>query len=663
MNKKKILFSSAILAGVLTASISGTNVNAATGNVKTVGVYNDDLIPNKTVALYSLSDSDTTISINDIKAEFAGANTDSINGIVKTGDTFEVNGVTHTVVIYGDVNKDGRVTTRDALEVQKHIGGGLDELQAEAADVENDGNITAEDATAIQKFILKKRKTATGTIASKYPPISIDGISVDKENQPATVYCYDDITLGTVVSTNAGEITQEMLSATTITAPSGVDTQTALSYESIGNGKWKIKLYAPQAGTYTVTPAISGTGVKGGTITSNTQLTVTVVENREVTDIKLYDAQNNIITNNNVSVTAEEDTKPRIEFYHTYVYNGQVARQAKIDDITASDIRMSVGDASGVLAAETLMYNQSDLPVSWDQTGAVVGGAGSPITSIYVKATAVTGNAILTITSGSNVINIPVTVKAKPQVSGLTTNGTSAIGTTMNVDIYTYNPNINTVKDISGKVYTIIPLSKIYTDNSVEKLTRGVVGKLASYDVEGKIAISGTSTASFAIEHFAGNATSGYTQVTNANDEIDAIGIAINSTDPANDTAKVEAVANGFTLKYDGVGGRKSTTINVTIKEQPSTPNKAPSNDIPTDSDVQAPSTEENGTVQKAAPAKAAQKQDSEENVNDNTVDNDTDENDNTVDDENNNNTVDNNTDNTVDNNTDATTPDDNTVE
>jgi len=54
----------------------------------------------------------------------------------------------------------------------------------------------------------------------------------------------------------------------------------------------------------------------------------------KASDIKLYDAQNNIITNNNVSVTAEEDTKPRIEFYHTYVYNGQVARQAKIDDIT-----------------------------------------------------------------------------------------------------------------------------------------------------------------------------------------------------------------------------------------------------------------------------------------------------------------------------------------
>ncbi len=162
MDKKKIL-SSLALAGILTAGVLGANVNATTAGeyLKPVGVYKK-LVEGKTVVPYVLKDKNAPLTVNDIKAEFAelelvngNAVTDT-NATVKTGDTFVANGTEYTVVVYGDVNKDGKINTMDAFAIQNYVVGNaeIDTIQMEAADVNNNGKINTMDAFAIQNYVV-----------------------------------------------------------------------------------------------------------------------------------------------------------------------------------------------------------------------------------------------------------------------------------------------------------------------------------------------------------------------------------------------------------------------------------------------------------------------------------------------------------------------------
>lgn len=174
MDKKKIL-SSLALAGILTAGVLGANVNAAVANeyIKPVGVYKR-LVPGKTVVPYVLKDKNTLITIKDLKEEFK--NLQSVGGdtrlddnkVVKTGDTFIANDITYTAVIYGDVNKDGKISTADARMIQRIVlkrANNIDNIQVEAADVRNDGKISTGDALAVQKYVLGSK-----TVIDKLPP-------------------------------------------------------------------------------------------------------------------------------------------------------------------------------------------------------------------------------------------------------------------------------------------------------------------------------------------------------------------------------------------------------------------------------------------------------------------------------------------------------------
>ena len=169
MDKKKII-SSLALAGILTASVLGTNVNAAAANeyLKPVGVYKQ-LIEGRTIVPYILNDANqgSELKVKDVKAEFTnlqlvnGSAVVDENATLKTGDTFKADGVEYTVVVYGDVDStDGKVTTFDALMAQKMAMDAAtpepNAFQKEAADVVNDGNVTTLDALRIQKFALNK---------------------------------------------------------------------------------------------------------------------------------------------------------------------------------------------------------------------------------------------------------------------------------------------------------------------------------------------------------------------------------------------------------------------------------------------------------------------------------------------------------------------------
>ena len=164
MDKKKII-SSLALAGILTASVLGANVNASAANeyLKPVGVYKK-LVEGRTVVPYVLQNADTAVTVKDVRAEFT--NLELVNGTavadenykLKTGDTFRADGVEYTVIVYGEVNGDaeGKVTTRDALLIQQFAlhNETPNAFQAEAADVLNNGDISTLDALRVQQFAL-----------------------------------------------------------------------------------------------------------------------------------------------------------------------------------------------------------------------------------------------------------------------------------------------------------------------------------------------------------------------------------------------------------------------------------------------------------------------------------------------------------------------------
>ena len=89
------------------------------------------------------------------------ANGAAVAGNVATGQVLQLlsGDTVHAafpIVIYGDVNGDGAVTSRDLLRTQKHILGisALSGSYFTAADSNKDGNLTSRDLLRTQKQIL-----------------------------------------------------------------------------------------------------------------------------------------------------------------------------------------------------------------------------------------------------------------------------------------------------------------------------------------------------------------------------------------------------------------------------------------------------------------------------------------------------------------------------
>lgn len=165
---------------ITTLPQTGNNVTLKE-EVKSIGIHTK-LISKKIVVPYVLKNSDTVVTVEDIKKEFGEVITTATN-LVKTGDTFILKDSNNkdiecTVVIYGDFNKDGKITTLDALEIGKHASNPttVESALIEAADTINNGDITKQDALAVQQFILGK-----GTIIDNAPS-KIVGVTQDNKN-------------------------------------------------------------------------------------------------------------------------------------------------------------------------------------------------------------------------------------------------------------------------------------------------------------------------------------------------------------------------------------------------------------------------------------------------------------------------------------------------
>ena len=202
MDKKKII-SSLALAGILSASVLGANVKATAGDyLKPAGVYKQ-LIAGRTVVPYVLENKDSEVTVKDVKGEFT--NLELVNGNnvtdesyrLKTGDTFKADGTEYSVIVYGDVDKDGVVDTFDAIEAQKiYLSDTTDAFKNEAADVVNDGVVDTFDAMRIQQFYL-----GNGTVIDKVP-------EAEKPEEEESIY--------TVSVNDNGYINGDNASATTL---------------------------------------------------------------------------------------------------------------------------------------------------------------------------------------------------------------------------------------------------------------------------------------------------------------------------------------------------------------------------------------------------------------------------------------------------------------
>lgn len=177
MDKKKIL-SSLALAGILTAGVLGANVNATTAEeyLKPVGVYKK-LIDGETVVPYVLKGKNMPVKVQDIKSHFTnlelvnGAEVSNTNLAMGTGKTFKADGIDYKLVVYGDVTGDGKISTMDALAVQKAVvtKQEMAPIIKEAADVKNDGKISTIDALAIQKYVVNKSKNVIDKLPESAP--------------------------------------------------------------------------------------------------------------------------------------------------------------------------------------------------------------------------------------------------------------------------------------------------------------------------------------------------------------------------------------------------------------------------------------------------------------------------------------------------------------
>ena len=183
MNKRLKIVSSLALAGMLVTSSLGINkVLAATAEdnytTNPVAVYRN-LVEGKTVVPFVLVNRDDVLTVKDVvESDMFNGKVETINGttissldtLVGTGDKFTTtDGTEYTIVVYGDVDGDGRINALDALQVEKSNVNmlTLDDVQREAADVKNDARVNSLDSLAIKRYVVGLSESVIDTLPEK----------------------------------------------------------------------------------------------------------------------------------------------------------------------------------------------------------------------------------------------------------------------------------------------------------------------------------------------------------------------------------------------------------------------------------------------------------------------------------------------------------------
>ena len=124
--------------------------------------YNDEFIHgiNPDTNVNSLIENIKKISSNAVVSIKNKDNENKVDSVFATGDTVSVTigeeTKTFNVVIYGDINGDGKVSVIDVLYLLKNIVGSkeLDATQIARADVSGDSKLTVIDVLMLQKIVI-----------------------------------------------------------------------------------------------------------------------------------------------------------------------------------------------------------------------------------------------------------------------------------------------------------------------------------------------------------------------------------------------------------------------------------------------------------------------------------------------------------------------------
>ncbi len=171
MDKKKII-SSITLAGMLATSVAGSGVFAAETSdpaTKALGEYSK-LITGKVAVPFILQSETDRVTGKDMKVAYPGKTiTVDDDAVLKTGDVVNVNGEARTIVIYGDVNSDGKINIMDAVTVLNHVKGKttLTDAQFAAADLNNNGSLNILEAVGVLNVVKGKADYANLATAPK----------------------------------------------------------------------------------------------------------------------------------------------------------------------------------------------------------------------------------------------------------------------------------------------------------------------------------------------------------------------------------------------------------------------------------------------------------------------------------------------------------------
>lgn len=536
-----------------------------TGGKNLIGIYGQ-LVAGKNIVTYALPYSDDTLSIADIKAQFGTGIeiTGADNDIVGTGKEFSIGSANYTIVIYGDVNGDGRVTTADALKTRKSEEGKVaaDAFEQEALDVvrapgKDNGENTA-NALAQQAFVLRKQYgTQEQTIIDEYPEKAekdlIKGIA-GTEQAANNKYRYENIVVADIVSVAGSDaITEDMLSYEIKLNGALVDknSKTAqVEYTNKGNGNFSMALYAAQAGNYEVTPIIAGINVEGGIQRGNTY-SIEVAESNEITGLKLKEGSTEIT--GNVQVRVGKQKQLNVEFVHEYTDTkfGTTPEPFVITDVDSNKVNITAD--SNYFAPETVFANNV----------------------LTVKPQGQVGNATLTLAIDSFSKTINVEIQAEAKIAGISFNGTKLTDNASMeaINIYkdtNYIATDKTVKKIEkitntegtlvDSVFTILPVAFIDEDGDVRNTIKRKDIENNIYETEDP-----RNHYDLDIKYYALNDNNQYEEKNNQEDRIDAIGIALTLELVE---GWLEYVNGGLTLEFTTVNGTKAVTMPVKVFEK-----------------------------------------------------------------------------------------------
>ena len=392
-------------------------------------------------------------------------------------------------------------------------------------------------------------------------------------------------------------------------------------------GEIDIKLYATSAGTYTLIPKVSGRKVDGTVkLPVGEEIVVRVNEDLTVTDIKVDGKllAKDVTTDATAITRVGKAVTPEIEFYHIYDDNKyNTRREVKIENMLNTPVELlNTASCNTYITDIAICGEDKKTVVEYDSEGKTpinpycinIKGVLETNTncSFDIKVTNIKEDGTREeITRKVNVSVIEKARSSKLEVGVSDINlyknypGSDSTDEIINSIIGTYKYHIVNNKDgkenykvtvEDSKVYTIIPINLLDEFGDNMKITKDQISKLYNYHNStsgNKIVILGNDgekdveiTTYLDIKPFGGYAdgASGktiYYSAKNSNDEIKAIGIALQNN--SNISSVEESIADfksdkiqGFKIGYNGLNGtgtsakveRKTTSlIKTTIDE------------------------------------------------------------------------------------------------